>query len=239
VSEIICEKCQRTQPSATPSAQCLYCGAALPEAVVAPPAPTVTESPVAPVAPATPAGEEPVPEGKRRCPGCGEVLYAEEKRCWRCGAELAPAAVAGVPVAPPAPLPVAAATPTPAATPVIVPVTAPATPPYVPPAVPAGPDAPVDAAAQTLGIWALVLSLLGLICCPPIIPSIIAVILGAKARAGGAVGLGTAGLVIGIIGLVVSLLLTALVLWGLTLPSTPTPVPETSSWLGVTSWLFA
>jgi hypothetical protein len=53
-----------------------------------PPAP----EPAAAAPPEPPPAEEPVPEGKRKCAGCGEILYATETRCWRCGLETAPPA---------------------------------------------------------------------------------------------------------------------------------------------------
>ncbi|MCE5239566.1 DUF4190 domain-containing protein [bacterium] len=221
MAQLTCSKCSREQPATPGLTQCVYCGAALTEAETTPadePVPQVSASPAAPTVP--PAAEEPVPEGKRRCEGCGEVLYATERRCWRCGRELPPE-VAEEPVtaepAPPAPIPVAAPSALPAA----------ATPPPVTPT--AVPAPPLDPAAQALGIWSLVLALLGFVCCPPIIPSIIAIVLGVKARKRGASPLGIAGIVIGVVGLVIYVPTLLLVLIGLFAAGTPTP--EATSWL--------
>ena len=222
MAELTCSKCDREQPTTPGLTQCVYCGAALAEAETTPadePASQVSAPPEAPAVP--PAAEAPVPEGKRRCEGCGEVLYATERRCWRCGKELPPE-VTSEPLtaepAPPAPIPIAP----PSALPVA------ATPPPLAPAVVPAP--PLDPAAQSLGIWSLALALLGFVCCPPIIPSIVAVVLGVKARKRGASALGIAGLVIGVVGLVIYVPALLLILIGV-FAAASTPAPEATSWL--------
>jgi len=96
----------------------------------------------------------------------------------------------------------------------------------------------VDPAAQNLGIWALVLSLLGFLCCPPIIPSIIGIVLGVKAKNRGATALGIAGLVIGIIGLLIYIPVVLLMIFGLLAAPGAAPHPSATSWLWGVQWLL-
>lgn len=234
LSERFCPNCGREQPETSSSPRCIYCGS---ESV--PPAPA-EESVARPSEPteaptAAPPGEEPLPEGKRRCPACGELLYETEARCWRCGHEFEqpeepaaePAPPAPLPpVEPVAPVPVAPATPPASAappSPVVTPPVAPA------PPVVAAPPVALEPSAQSQGIWALVLGLLGLVCCP-IVASIIAIVLGVKAKAKGVSALGIAGIVLGILGLVIYIPLTVLGIIGAYLGESET-APEATSWL--------
>lgn len=223
MAERVCPRCGREQPGTSELKQCVYCGADIsepPEAPAPDAVPPAAEPPAPtpePVAgpPADPAAE-PVPEGKRKCPECGELLYESERRCWRCGHELVPGDVteaavppAAAPESPPVQPPVVASSAPPVQPPVVAPSTSP--PPYQPPlAAPTVPPTPPyypattppapEAGAQNLGIWALVLGLLGFCC--PVLGSIAAIILGVQARRAGASGLGTAGIVLGIIALI-------------------------------------
>lgn len=198
-----------------------------------PPAPaeeSVAEPAGPPEPPAEPPGEEPAPEGKRRCPACGELLYETEARCWRCGHEFERPEEPAAEPAPPAPLP-----PVEPAAPVIppsapVPPAPVVTPPVAPaPPVVAAPPAAAEPSAQSQGIWALVLGLLGLVCCP-IVASIIAIVLGMKAKGKGVNALGIAGIVLGILGLVIYIPITVLGIIGAYLGEAET-VPEATSWL--------
>ncbi len=57
--------------------------------------------------------------------------------------------------------------------------------------------------AQSLGLWALMLSLLGLVAFLPLASSLAAIYLGAKAKAGGAVPLGRASIILGLLGFII------------------------------------
>lgn len=177
----VCARCGREQPATAEGKFCLYCGAEL-SITVAPEA--TPQQATAPIAPPTEAAT--LPEGKRRCANCGEELYAIEARCWRCGASQEAAAPS--PVAPAAPPPFEA----PQAT-LPPPVQGPI---YCPqPTMPA----PLDPVAASYGTWALVLGIVGLFC--PGLVSIVAIFLGVRANRGGATGTGTAGVILGVIGL--------------------------------------
>jgi hypothetical protein len=251
MAERRCPACNQLQPATAQGDKCLYCRAELPpveteaaEAVpeAAPaaeaPAPELeAAAPVEPPATAQPAAEAPVPEGKRKCPNCGEILYETEKRCWRCGHEIEPPAAAAAPAAAP---PTVAPTAPPVLPPTVAvpPVAAPtaAAPPYVVPTVPAVP--PVDPAAQNLGIWALVVGLLSWFCCP-IVGSIVAIVLGVRAKNRGVTGLGIAGIALGIISLIGGLIFGALFVIGLIVGESKTPIPEATSWHWSLQWMLS
>ncbi|MEN6305988.1 MAG: DUF4190 domain-containing protein [Armatimonadia bacterium] len=206
----ICPRCHREQPDTAQGDKCLFCGADLAEPAAAAP----------PVAPATPpASGLPVVvnPGKRECPNCHEILYDTERRCWRCGREFEPSpklpepppappveTMVSAPPAPPAPEPPVTAPPEAAAAP-----TAPPAVPYVATALP--PSQPNE--GQTLGTWALVVSLFSFCC--PVLASIAAIYLGSKARAKGATSTGTAAVVLGIITLVIGGILGLLLIIGM------------------------
>lgn len=214
----VCPRCAREQPATAQGSKCLFCGAELP-AEQAP-----TEQPAQAAAPGTPAPAS--SEGKRPCPRCGEVLYETEARCWRCGHEFSDRQPPPETEAPPAPTPVAPPAPlvpqfppalpptdeTPAAeAPTPTPSEIPATP-YYPATVPI-PTAPHGGSeAQTWGVWALILSVLGLCC--PIVPAIVAIYLGIQANRRGATGLGVTAIVIAILALLVWLVILALIAIG-------------------------
>ena len=229
--ERTCPACNQRQPATAEGDKCLYCGADLPtpeEAPAEPPAP----EPAAAAPPEPPPAEEPVPEGKRKCSGCGEILYATETRCWRCGLETAPP-VATAPAAPPPPAdqpaaPSAEPPPQVAAQYLQDLQSLPDYPSEVATAAPLA--AAPDATAQSLGVWALVVGLAAWFCCP-IIGSIVAIYLGVQAKNRGVTGLGMAGIILGIISLVVYLPLTILWIIGMAAGAHSTPTPEATSWL--------
>lgn len=234
MAERKCPVCNQVQPPSLEGDKCLYCGADLPPVEEAPAAPPAPEA-AAPAPSEPPAAEQSVPEGKRKCPSCGEILYDTETRCWRCGHEM-PSAVAAAAVTPPAEVtlpPVTSATPA-----AVAPTAAP--PPLVITLTASAP-AP-DPAAQNLGIWALVVGLLSCFCCP-IIGSIIAIYLGVQAKKRGVTGLGMAGIVLGIISLLAYTAAVIPVIVGIiaaqSATHTPTVTPEATSWLWSLRWMLS
>lgn len=215
-----CLQCGRVQPGTAVGDKCYFCGADLPpvpEAVPAAPPPPPAQQASLPTV---------IEPETRPCPNCGEMLYASERRCWRCGQELEPAPEAqpepAEPVAPPPPVaPPAIEVPTPTEAPAApVPPPPPAQPPYAAPA-PAGPA--VNQQAQVLGIWALVVGIVGLMLCGGVL-SPIALYLGLKANRTGRNSLGTAGVVLGLIGTVLLVVWVGLLVLGLWLNSHQAPV---------------
>lgn len=99
---------------------------------------------------------------------------------------------------PPAPL---------AETPIVPPPVASVPPPSIPSTIPYYPPAAAPAAtgavkqAQVLGIWSLVVGILGLFCCLGL-TGVIAIYLGVRSNRQAKNGLATAGIVLGIVGLV-------------------------------------
>lgn len=204
----VCPQCGCQQPEDSTAPECVSCGAAL----------AAAEAP--------PAAPEHLEPGKRACPQCGEVLYETERRCWRCGHELAEApaaelpAVEAPPVAPPATVPGAAppGPPPVAATPTgapsllppppgaaAPPPTAPAvvTPPLAAPPYVSGAAPPaLHPNAQTFAIWAFVLALMSILTCFGLTAPV-AIVLGVQANRLGRNTLGTAAIVLGIFGMLV------------------------------------
>lgn len=144
----------------------------------------------------------PVADGQRRCPHCGEALYADEQVCWSCGKRVDE-------VAEP-----------PAEVPMTVPVTAEAQPPAEPVRLawdelpPPQPPEPAEAEAMRAAWWSLGLGLAALLTCGGLsIVAPIALWLGLKATRGGAGPVGVVGLVMGVLGtLALFVILVAVVL---------------------------
>ncbi|MHB8994411.1 MAG: DUF4190 domain-containing protein [Armatimonadota bacterium] len=186
MAERECPRCGRPQPETAAGGKCLFCGENLPWAAA-----TIPPPPAQDLQPAD--GSEPE---KRPCPSCGESLYATERRCWRCGHEFEempeaepepPAAPAETPIVPP---PVAS----------VPPPAIPSTTPYYPTTAAPAPTG-AEKQAQVLGLWSLVVGILGLFCCLGL-TGVIAIYLGVRSNRLAKNGLATAGIVLGIIGLV-------------------------------------
>lgn len=217
MSGTLCPRCGREQPETSTSGTCSFCGAevaAAPESIVAllPPPPPPPDAPLAVPPPPAPDAAEEAEAGKRSCPGCSEVLYDTEQRCWRCGHEFEP------PAPPEESAPEAAPAPPP-------PPNLTATVPVAPLPPPASAATEARRQARALGVWSLVVGLIGLFGCLGAI-SPLALYLGVRANRTGDNSLGTAGMVLGIIGTVMLVITAAVLIAGL---FTHTPSSQTGA----------
>jgi hypothetical protein len=137
---------------------------------------------------------------RRPCVKCGEPLYPTEMTCWKCGSPqvarpapvAAPSASPAYPPPPPTPGPYAGPTPPPG-----------------PAGYPPPPPTPFAGTAYTRGVdeevqkranTALILGVIGLVCCNILSP--FALFMGLSAKRDGAEGTATAAVVVGAIGCV-------------------------------------
>ncbi|MGQ9732326.1 MAG: hypothetical protein ACUVX8_13790 [Candidatus Zipacnadales bacterium] len=128
------------------------------------------------------------------CENCGEPLYPTETSCWKCGAAQKKQATPPPSAAPGSYTPPSPRLPT-------------AIPPYLPPPPPSSSTYQMGPSpdAQQRGTYALILGILSLFCCSLILGPI-AIWLGYSAKKEGADGTATAGIVLGIIVVALSLI---------------------------------
>ncbi|HJN16093.1 MAG TPA: DUF4190 domain-containing protein [Armatimonadota bacterium] len=197
-----------------------------------PPAPAKTSRP----APAVPSSD------RTPCAKCGEPLYATETTCWKCGTAQA-RAVPSMPVPPTTPGPTVAPPPVTPGAEAAPPPTTPLPPPPAPPPSPYaqtiyadGIDPAVEKRGQVsliLGIIGMAIALAGTCCGPLSLLSLVlgpaAIATGVSARRDGAGGSATAGMVLGIITVVLLLLgiavFAAFIGLSVVAPTTVNPVP--------------
>ena len=193
MAKALCPNCGAEYDSSGIATMCSRCLKPLPAAATPaapPPAPAPTPAP-------------PTPSSERRpCIKCGEMLYPTEMTCWKCGSAQAgprpgPAAAPPPSVGPYAPPPMGV--PSMGAPPPMP------TPPPPSPYAGAGYATGPSPEAQQRGTWALVVGILSLFCCG-IVLGPIAIYLGVSARRDGAGGTATAGMVLGIIAVALTII---------------------------------
>ena len=201
-----CPNCGAEYDTAGIATICSHCQEPLPLPQM-PPAPAPGAPPPPPGGYVPPAPAPATPSSQRRpCVKCGEPLYPTELTCWKCGAAQGqrPAPVGAAPTAPAAPQPGPYGPPPPRPGPYAPPpppAVAPPPSPYAGSAYNAGPSPE----AQQRGTTALIVGIISLFCCSLVLGPI-AIYLGVSARRDGAGGTATAGMVLGIVSLVLSVI---------------------------------